>query len=123
MYASTGMPISTSQKMIQFRRRRPCGYTSSGACARLALDERDPIAQARDRVGVDRLGLEVRPEPIHDVGDEAKEHRRVGDEELGLVVVADEGQPTLEHAALLDVGDLGREVVALDAVGVVEEVQ
>ena len=52
-----------------------------------------------------------------------EEDRRVGDEELGLVVVADERQPALEDAALLDVGDLGREVVALDAVWVVQEVQ
>ena len=44
-------------------------------------------------------------------------------EELRLVVVADERQPALEDAPLLDVGDLGREVVALDAVGVVQEVQ
>ena len=66
---------------------------------------------------------EVRPEPIHDVRDEAEEDRGVGDEELWLVVVADERQAALEDAALLDVRDLGREVVALDAVGVVEEVQ
>ena len=44
-------------------------------------------------------------------------------EELRLVVVADERQPALEDAPLLDVGDLGREVVALDAVRVVQEVQ
>ena len=47
----------------------------------------------------------------------------VGHEELRLVVVADERQPALEDAALLDVGDLGREVVALDPVRVVQEVQ
>ena len=47
----------------------------------------------------------------------------VGHEELRLVVVADERQAALQDAALLDVGDLGREVVALDAVGVVEEVE
>ena len=52
-----------------------------------------------------------------------EEDARVGHEELRLVVVADERQAALEDAALLDVGDLGREVVALDAVGVVEEVQ
>ena len=52
-----------------------------------------------------------------------EEDARVGHEELRLVVVADERQPALEDAPLLDVGDLGREVVALDAVGVVEEVQ
>ena len=63
------------------------------------------------------------PETLHDVGDEAEEHARVGHEELRLVVVADERQAALEDAALLDVGDLRREVVALDAVGVVEEVQ
>src|SRR4029079_16974556 len=38
-------------------------------------------------------------------------------------VVADERQAALKDAALLDVGDLRREVVALDAVGVVQEVQ
>ena len=52
-----------------------------------------------------------------------EEHARVGHEELRLVVVADEGQAALEDAPLLDVGDLRREVVALDAVGVVQEVQ
>ena len=68
-------------------------------------------------------GLEVWPEPVEDVRDEAVEHARVGDEELRLVVVAHERQPALEDAAVLDVGDLGREVVALDAVGVVQEVE
>ena len=48
---------------------------------------------------------------------------RVGDEELRLVVVADKRQAALEHAPLLDMGNLRREVVALDAVGVVQEVQ
>ena len=47
----------------------------------------------------------------------------VGQEELRLVVVADERQPALQDPALVDVGDLGREVVALDAVGVVEVVE
>ena len=47
----------------------------------------------------------------------------VGHEELRLVVVADQRQAALQHAPLLDVGDLRREVVALDAVGVVQEVQ
>ena len=55
--------------------------------------------------------------------DEAQEHARVGHEELRLVVVADEREPALEDAPVLDVRDLRREVVALDAVRVVEEVQ
>ena len=77
----------------------------------------------RERLGVDGVGLEVRPEALHDVGDEAEEDARVGHEELRLVVVADERQAALQDAPLLDVGDLGREVVALDAVRVVEEVE
>ena len=82
-----------------------------------------PSRRRHDGLGVHRVRLEVRPEPIHDVGDEPEEDRRIGDEELGLVVVADERQAALQDAALLDVGDLGREVVALDAVRVVQEVQ
>ena len=42
---------------------------------------------------------------------------------MRLVVVAHERQPTLEHAPVIDMGDLGGEVVALDAVRVVEEVE
>ena len=68
---------------------------------------------------VSRYGAEA----LHDVGDEAQEDARVGHEELRLVVVADQRQAALEDAALLDMGDLGREVVALDAVGVVQEVE
>src|SRR6185369_12746987 len=94
-----------------------------GARGRLALDQRDAVAHARDRVGVDRLGLEVRPEPIHDVRHQAEEDGGVGDEELRLVVVADQGQAALQDAPLLDMRDLGREVVALDPVRVVEEVE
>ena len=52
-----------------------------------------------------------------------EEDARVGHEELRLVVVADQRQPTLQDAPFLDVGDLGREVVALDAVRVVQEVE
>ena len=89
----------------------------------LALDQGDRVAQPRQRLGVDRVRLEIRPEPLHDVGDEPEEDRRVGLEELRLVVVADERQAALEDAPLLDMGDLGREVVALDPVGVVQEVQ
>ena len=74
-------------------------------------------------LGLDRVRLEIWPEALHDVGHEAQEDARVGHEELRLVVVADEGQAALQDAALLDVRDLRREVVALDAVGVVEEVQ
>ena len=83
----------------------------------------DRVAQPGERLGVDRVRLEVRAEALHDVGDEPEEDARVGHEELRLVVVADERQAALEDAPLLDVGDLGREVVALDAVRVVEEVQ
>ncbi len=81
-------------------------------------------SRSRDeRLGLHRVRLEVRPEALHDVGDEAQEDARVGHEELRLVVVADERQAALQDAPVLDVGDLGREVVALDAVRVVEEVQ
>ena len=52
-----------------------------------------------------------------------KKTLRVGQEELRLVVVADERQAALEDAAVVHVGDLRGEVVALDAVGVVEEVE
>ena len=55
--------------------------------------------------------------------DEPHEHGGVRDEELRLVVVADHRQAALEDPSLLDVGDLGREVVALDPVRVVEEVE
>ena len=90
---------------------------------RLALDEAQCVPEAGERLAVDGVGLEIGAEPLHDVGDEAKEDARVGDEELRLVVVADERQPALEDAPLVDVGDLRREVVALDAVGVVQEVE
>ena len=83
----------------------------------------DRVAQPAERLGFDRVGLEVWPEPLHDVGHQAQEDARVGHEELRLVVVADERQAALEDAPVLDMGDLGREVVALDAVRVVEEVQ
>ena len=92
-----------------------------GSCLRSMSWTR--VAQARQRVGVDRVRLEVRRQALHDVGDEPEEDARVGHEELRLVVVANQRQPALEDAAILDVGDLGREVVALDAVRVVEEVQ
>ena len=68
-------------------------------------------------------GSRYGPEPLHDVGHEAQEDAGVGDEELRLVVVADERQAALQDAPVLDMGDLRREVVALDAVGVVEEVE
>ena len=68
-------------------------------------------------------GSRYGPEALHDVHDEAQEHARVGHEELRLVVVADERQPALQDAPVVDVRDLRREVVALDAVRVVEEVQ
>ena len=83
----------------------------------------DRVAQPGERLGLDGVRLEVRAEALHDVRHEAQEDARVGHEELRLVVVADERQAALQDAALLDVGDLGREVVALDAVRVVEEVQ
>src|SRR5688572_15163575 len=89
----------------------------------LALDQRQRVAQSGDGLGVDRIRLEVRAEPLEDVGDEPEEHARVGLEELRLVVVTNERQSTLEDAPLLDVGDLRREVVALDPVGVIEEVE
>src|SRR3954452_1907384 len=94
-----------------------------GASGGLALDEGDRIAQACERLGLDALGFEMGSEAFHDVRDEAQEDRRVGHEELRLVVVANERQPTLQDPAILDMRDLGREVVALDAVGVVEEVE
>ena len=102
------------------RPRRPRGYVRAVVLRSISAT---PSRERVTRLGVDRVGLEVRPEPLHDVGDEPEEHGRVGDEELRLVVVADERQAALEDAALLDVGDLGREVVALDPVGVVQEVQ
>ena len=90
---------------------------------RLALDELDGVAQPVERVGVDRVRLEIRRQALHDVGHQPEEDARVGDEELRLVVVADQGQPALQDTAVLDVGDLGGEVVALDPVRVVEEVE
>src|SRR5881628_2850617 len=68
-----------------WRIARPGGPRRLRARGRLALDERDPVAQALDGVRVDRLGLEVRAEPIHDVCHEPEEHRGVGHEELRLV--------------------------------------
>ena len=95
----------------------------SGARGRLALDQRDAVAQPSDvsasTASVSRYG----PSRSMTSATRPEEDRRVGDEELRLVVVADERQSALEDAALLDVGDLGREVVALDAVGVVQEVE
>ena len=83
----------------------------------------DGVAEAGERLGIDDVGLEVRPEPFHHIRHEAEEDRGIGLEELRLVVVANEGQPALQHAPLFDMGDLRREVVALDSVGVVEEVE
>ncbi len=81
-------------------------------------------SRRRDSVSASTAsGSRYGAEPLHDVGDEAEEDARVGDEELRLVVVADEGQPALQDPPVLDVGDLGGEVVALDPVGVVEEVE
>src|SRR6187402_3112499 len=92
------------------------------AAGGLALDELDRVAQPSESLGLDRVRLQVRPEPLHDVGDEAQEDARVGHEELRLVVVADEREAALQNTAVLDVGDLRREVVALDAIRVVQEV-
>ncbi|MBW3612698.1 MAG: GTPase Era, partial [Chloroflexi bacterium] len=47
----------------------------------------------------------------------------IGDEELRLVVVAHQRQATLQREARLGVRQLRAEVVALDAIGVVQEVQ
>ena len=72
---------------------------------------------------VDGVAVGVWAEALQEVDDQPEEHVRVGQEELRLVVVAHQRQTTLEHAPLIDVGDLGREVVALDAVRVVQEVE
>ncbi len=91
--------------------------------AGLALDQPQRVTQSSDGLRIDRVGLEVRAETLEDVGDQPEEDARVGHEELRLVVVADQCQSTLQYAPFLDVGDLRREVVALDPVGVVQEVQ
>jgi len=88
-----------------------------------ALDDGDRILDARKRVGVDRFLVGLRHEAVEHVRDQAIENRRIGDEELRLVVVAHEGQSALKHAAVVDMRDLGREVVALNTVGVVQEVE
>src|SRR5664280_2773722 len=95
----------------------------SSARGGLPLDERDRLLEARDRLGLDRVRLEVRAEPLQHVADEAQEDAGVRHEELRLVVVANQRQATLEDAAVLDVGDLGGERVALDSVRVVQEVE
>src|SRR5262245_35240289 len=89
----------------------------SAASAGLSLDLRDSVTQPRQRIGVDRIRLEVRTEPIEDVRHEPQVDRGIGHEELRLVVVADEREAALQDAPLLDMGNLRREVVALDAVG------
>ena len=90
---------------------------------RAALDEVDALAQPRHELGIDHLRLEVLAEPLEHVGRDAEQHVRIGDEELRLVVVAHQRQAALERQPGLGVRDLGAEVVALDAVGVVQEVQ
>ena len=62
-------------------------------------------------------------EPLHDVRGHRQQDVRIGDEELRLVVVADQGQATLQGGSSLRVEQLRPEVVALDAVGVVQVVE
>ena len=85
--------------------RRPPRGLIRGASS--SLDQGDRLLEARDRLGIDGVRLEVWPEPFEDVADEAQEDARVGHEELRLVVVPDERQATLEDAPVFDVGDLG----------------
>src|SRR5436189_3482425 len=108
-------PIGTRAPRSEAKRREPSarGLWAAGG---LTLDELDRVAQARKRLGLDRVGLEIRPEALHDVGHQAQEDARIGDEELRLVVVANEREPALQDPPILDVSDLRREVVALDAV-------
>ena len=109
---------------VQLAHRRSSGQRAAGVGGVVLRSmswtaSRRRVSDSSSTLSGSRYG----PEPLHDVGDEAQEHGRVGDEELRLVVVADHRQPALEDAPLLDVRDLGREVVALDPVRVVEEVE
>src|SRR6187200_2311174 len=79
--------------------------------AGLALDQAERVPQSSHGLGVDRVRLEIRAQPFEDVRDETEEDTRIGHEELRLVVVAHERQAALQDTALLDVRDLGREVV------------
>src|SRR4051794_7042626 len=89
----------------------------------LSLYHRDCVLDTRQRLGVDRLLVRLWDKAVENVRDEAVEHRCVGNEELRLVVVAHERQSTLQHAPIVNMGNLRREVVALDAVGVIQEVE
>jgi len=92
-------------------------------CRHASFDERDRVLQPGEHLLVDGVAIGVRAKAFQEVDDEPEEDVRIGKEELRLVVVADQRQSTLQYPPLIDVGDLGREVMALDAVRVVEEVE
>src|SRR3954471_21435458 len=91
---SAGIPATTSEKMTAlrraFRRRAEGGLVIGGRSApdgRLSLDPVYRVPQPGQRLGVHRVRLQVRAQPFHHVGDQAQEDRRIGQEELRLVVV------------------------------------
>src|SRR5450759_2008815 len=95
----------------------------SSARRRLPLDERDRLLETRDGLRIDRVRLEVRAQPLQHIAYEAQEDARIRDEELRLVVVANQRQAALEDTPVLDVRDLRGERVALDPIRVVEVVE
>ncbi len=86
-------------------------------------DAVDRLPQPGHQLGLDHLRLEMLAQALHDVCGHAQQHVGVGDEELRLVVVADQGQPSLQGQPALGVRQLRPEVVPLDAIRVVQEVQ
>ena len=62
-------------------------------------------------------------EPLENIRGHGEQDVGIGDEELGLVVVADQGQATLERGSPLGMEQLRAEVMALDSVRVVQVVE
>src|ERR1035437_2927354 len=99
------------------------GTPNSAPTRRLAIDELDGVAQPTKPLGLHGFGSEIGPKPLQNVNHDPEENTYIREKELRLVVVANKRETALENLALVGVGDLGREVVALDSVGVVQIVQ
>src|SRR6187551_820086 len=84
-------------------RRAVIGSPRSGAGLRSPLHELDAFPQPANELGVDHVRLEMLAEPLEHVRRDGEQDVRVGDEELWLVVVADEREATLERQSRLGV--------------------
>ena len=111
-----------ARRSLQREARTTADYDRLRAACLRSMTAMESLMRA-ERVGVDSLVVGLRHEAVEHVGDQSVENGRVGHEELRLVVVADQRQAALQHAPVVDMRNLRREVVALDAVGVVQEVE